>query len=209
MRGRRRRWPAPPSGVAWRDAAYAVVDLELTGLDLKRDEIISAGVVPVRGGRITPGRCYWTVRPERAMDPEAVKVHALTVDELEASPPLSEVLGPLREALLGSVLVAHAAWVERAFLDRALAPLGERVPQAILDTAALARALGLRPSGPAVPSLEALAREVGVPVHTPHHSLGDAFTTAQVFLVLATRLDAERGGRLCVDDLVRLTRQHS
>lgn len=204
-RWRVRRWPAPPD-VGWREAAYAVVDLELTGLDLKRDEIISVGVAPVRGGRIGADRRYWTVRPDRPMDPDAVKVHCLTTAELEASPPLADLLGDLREALRGRVLVAHAAWVERAFLDRAFGPLGERLPRAILDTAALARVAGLRAPGPAVPQLEQLARDLGVPVHTPHHALGDAVTTAEVFLVLAARLEAAAGRPLTVGDLVRRQR---
>jgi DNA polymerase-3 subunit epsilon len=34
------------------------------------------------------------------------------------------------------------------------------------------------------------ARELGLPVHRPHHADGDALTTAQLFLALATRLNA-------------------
>ena len=39
------------------------------------------------------------------------------------------------------------------------------------------------------PSLECLAEELRLPVLSPHHALGDARTTAQVFLALASRLD--------------------
>ena len=45
-------------------------------------------------------------------------------------------------------------------------------------------------------------------MHTPHHALGDALTTAEVLLVLATRLEAAAGGSLDVRDLVRHTRRH-
>lgn len=203
----RKRWPGPGDG-PWREASYAVVDLELTGLG-RGDEIISVGVAPVRGGRIGADRYYRTVRPERPIAPEAAKVHALTVDELAESPPLPEVLDDLRDRLRGRVVVAHAAWVERTFLDRAFAPVGERLPRHLVDTAALARAAGLAPSGPRAPHLESLARELGLPVHTPHHALGDAVTTAEVFLVLCTRLEAARQHPLTVADLVRLTDRHS
>ena len=165
-------------------------------------------MAPVRGGRIGVDRWYQVVRPDRAVTPAAMKVHALTPAELESAPPLGEVLPELRSRLRGRVIVAHAAWVERAFLDRALAAHGERLPLDLVDTAALARALGLRQPSVREPDLEALARELGLPVHTPHHALGDALTTAQVLLVLATRLEARRG-RVDVGDLVQLTRQHS
>ena len=42
---------------------------------------------------------------------------------------------------------------------------------------------------PLASSLTALARSLGLPVHRPHHALGDALTTAQVFIALATLLD--------------------
>jgi DNA polymerase-3 subunit epsilon len=95
-------------------------------------------------------------------------------------------------ALTGRVLVAHAAWVERAFLRRAFRTRQVPAPAVVVDTAALARAAGLiAASASAEPSLELLARDLGLPVHEPHHALGDALTTAEVFLVLATRLDAD------------------
>ena len=42
------------------------------------------------------------------------------------------------------------------------------------------------------PSLELLARQLDLPVYAPHHALGDAVTTAAVFLALATK--AEKSG---------------
>ena len=55
--------------------------------------------------------------------------------------------------------MAHAAWVERAFLDRALRPRRECLPDEVVDTAALARAAGLARAGTHEPDLESLARE--------------------------------------------------
>ena len=39
-------------------------------------------------------------------------------------------------------------------------------------------------------SLRTLSRALGLPAHRPHHALGDALTTAQAFLAIATHLDA-------------------
>jgi DNA polymerase-3 subunit epsilon len=38
-------------------------------------------------------------------------------------------------------------------------------------------------------SLSELAHSLGLPVHRPHHALGDALTTSQVFIALASLLD--------------------
>ena len=41
-------------------------------------------------------------------------------------------------------------------------------------------------------SLGELARACGLPVHSPHTAVGDALTTAQLFIVAASQLDARR-----------------
>lgn len=212
LRARVRRtqpWATPGRQVPWRDTRFCVVDIETTGLDTARDEIVSVGVVEVVDARISSNTFYEVARPARAISEESMCLHALTPQDLADAPPFAEVLTRLKAFLGGSVIVAHAAWVERAFLNRALRPLGERVPRDLVDTAALARAGGVVPVAldGQEPSLEGLSRRLHLPVHTPHHALGDALTTAQILLVLASRLERERGS-LLLEDLLRLSRAH-
>lgn len=185
---RRRPWGSPEDG-PWRAAAYSIIDVETTGLDLGRDEIVSVGAVQIIEGRITSRYFYEVARPTERISEVASCLHALTSDDVASAPPFAEVIPRLRDHVRGTVMVAHAAWVERAFLNRALRPFGEAVPRRMVDTAALARAVGIAEHSGCEPSLELLARNLGLPVHTPHHALGDAMTTAEVFLVMATRLE--------------------
>jgi DNA polymerase III subunit epsilon len=177
----------------WRAASYCAVDLETTGLDLSRDRIVSFGSVGIDGGRVIAGSSiYRLVGGPKHVSPDAIAVHALRPADLADAPPWEESVDLLLKALTGRVLVAHAAWVERAFLRRAFRTQRVPPPGAIVDTAALARSAGLAPVGAsAEPSLEFLARDLGLPVHEPHHALGDALTTAEVFLALSTRLDVD------------------
>ena len=200
-------WTAVAEDLDWRQARFSVVDIETTGLS-RLDKIVSVGVVEVAGGRMTSNTYYTVVRPERPISAESMCIHALTPANLEDAPQISEVIPRLREILMGSVVVAHAAWIERAFLDRALKPWGERVPDRLVDTAALARHAGLAPDGAREPSLEALSRRLGLPVHTPHHALGDALTTAQLLLALASRMEVA-GTPVTVRDLLALSALHS
>jgi DNA polymerase III subunit epsilon len=139
---------------------------------------------------------------------DALTVHGLRAADLAGAPPIDDVLEDLIDLLSDRILVAHAAWVERAFLDRALRPRGLRTARAVVDTAALLRACRLAESdGGTEPNLETAVRRLNLPVYTPHHALGDAFTTAQLFLALATRL--ERGRTLTVRDLCRISAHHA
>jgi DNA polymerase-3 subunit epsilon len=175
----------------WREARFCVVDLETTGLDPGRDEIISYAAIPVEEGRVRPaGLVAGIARPTRMPPPETIRIHGLRPADLEDAPPLEAVLDELLEAMADRVLVAHVAAVETAFLGRALRNRGEELRGPVVDTARMAHAvLG---GGDHAPALDDLASHLGLPVHRRHHAEGDALTTAQVFLALATRLDRRR-----------------
>ena len=69
--------------------------------------------------------------------------------------------------------------------------LGLRLHRPIVDTRDLGQLLALERGHATGPlSLSSLAHSLELPVHRPHHALGDALTTAQVFVALATHLDA-------------------
>jgi DNA polymerase-3 subunit epsilon len=72
-----------------------------------------------------------------------------------------------------------------------LRALGVQLVGPVIDTADLSRSAGVARAAPGrEPSLEVVAATLGLDPHAPHHALGDALTTAEVFLVLATRLNA-------------------
>jgi DNA polymerase-3 subunit epsilon len=183
--------PAPTT--SWRSASFCVVDLETTGLDARADEIISFAAVPVDSGRVRPGGLVsGLVRPRRMPRPDTIRIHGLRPADLETAPVLADALDRLLAALAARVLVAHVAQVEEWFLKRALRGHGVRLRGAAIDTARLAEVvLGPRPTGDPF-ALAAAATRLGLPVHRPHHADGDALTTAQVFIALASRIERKR-----------------
>jgi DNA polymerase-3 subunit epsilon len=124
---------------------------------------------------------------------ETIRIHGLRETDLEGAPPFSQVLDGLLKALTGSGIVAHVAAVERSFLAAALAEHRLPLRNQAVDTAALAAELGTHRRDPSLRAhpigLSDLAQELGLPVHRPHHADGDALTTAQAFIALATHLD--------------------
>lgn len=193
----------------WREVDYCSLDFETTGLDLKRDSIVSYGAATVRGGRVLGASAvYALARPNSAPSPSSVAVHALRAVDCADAPGDRETGEALSRLLDGKILLAHAAWIETALLKRYLARIGRRLGPLAVDTAALARALDLAPhEGRSEPSLEWLAYQLHLPAYTPHHALGDAMTTAVVFVALASRLGAGQPD-LSAGDLVRTSDQY-
>jgi DNA polymerase-3 subunit epsilon len=146
---------------------------------------------------------YELVRPNRMPDWDTIRIHGLREMDLEEAPPLEEDMDDLLDALTGRPIVAHVAEVEKSFLEAALTTVGTELRNPIVDTAGLGMELrrlqdvapvrrGAAPSGKfavSSPGLSNLARSLGLPVHRPHHADGDALTTAQVFIALATHLE--------------------
>jgi DNA polymerase-3 subunit epsilon len=215
-RARRSRSPAaaayatagrPATGTPWRQASYAVVDLEMTGLDPRRDEIISFASVPVEDGRVDVAHVSTAiVRPKRMPPAETIRVHGLRPHDLIDAPPLGEVIDLMLAATAGRLIVAHPARIERAFLTAAFKEAGVKPAEPMLCTARIAAEVlqGTDRGGPAEVPLAEAARALGLPIHRPHHADGDALTTAQLFLALVARL--ERGGTQTVGSLARLSK---
>jgi DNA polymerase-3 subunit epsilon len=184
--------PPPDPSTPWREADFCVVDLETTGLDPGIHEIISFAALHIEHGRLRLDDArYQLIRPRSMPGRETILIHGLRSAELVDAPTIDEALDGLLEALTGMVMVAHVASIETGFLGAVLRDSGIRLINPIVDTAALAVEL-FRRRGQAHPDpvgLGALADTLGLPVHRPHEADGDALTTAQVFLALATHLD--------------------
>jgi DNA polymerase-3 subunit epsilon len=195
------RGPLALRATSWAQGRYCVLDFETTGLDPLRDQILSYGLIPIENGRILSSRAqYGLVRADSPVPASSIVVHSLRQADLANAPSLEEGLDTILDALDGRILVAHAAWVERGFLAQAAADhhragrFGRFSSFRCIDTAVLARRcldLPPLPRGQSI-ALEYLGSRLGVPIHTPHNALGDAMTTAQVFLALSSKLSRDR-----------------
>ena len=185
----------PADEIGWRAAGWCAVDLEMTGLDPRSDEIVAIGAMPIDEGRIRlGGGLYTLVRASKRSQVGAVLVHKLRLADVVDAPSLDDALDHLLAMLAGRVPVFHTAAIETAFLGRQFSRRHVRLP-----TGADTEALGLRwlahRDGTAPPgrglSLSRLAGALGQPAETPHHALGDALTTAKAFIALATHMEAQ------------------
>jgi DNA polymerase-3 subunit epsilon len=183
--------PRAAATTPWREASWCAIDLELTGLNARHDEIIAIGAVPIEEGRVLLGRAAYTlVRTTRRSERDAVLLHKLRVPDLADAPSVEQATELVLEMLSGRVPVFHTAAVERSFLGPLLRSHRVRLPPAA-DTEALGRLLLRHREGlaPARLPLGRLASMLGLPPEPEHHALGDALTTAAAFIALAGRLD--------------------
>jgi DNA polymerase-3 subunit epsilon len=196
------RWTATVHAALARaldDTAFVVVDLETTGGAPERgDRIIEIGALRLYGGQVVD-RFNELVDPGRRLPSFISRLTGITDAMLTGRPGIEAVLARFVAFAAGSVLVAHNAAFDLAFLNVArLALSGEVFEQPHLCTLRLARRL--------VPqrrrSLDALAGHFGIPLVDRHRAFGDARITAEVLFHLLELL--RRHGVARLDQLLDL-----
>lgn len=198
-----RRPPRAVRSKSWRDADFAALDFETTGLDRDRDAIVSFGVVPVRNGRVIVGESvHELVKPHVPSSAESMRVHGILPTDLTDARPLSEAAESLSRALSGRFLLTWFASVEIGFLQRLFGRRRSWVHRTVDVRQMVIELEGMDQD--VRQSLSSAAEHYGVPVANPHEALDDAMVTAQLFLVVAARLEA--GGDVSTRRLLRLTR---
>ena len=188
------RPPASMRRLHWKRASFASLDFEATGLDFARDTIISFGVVPITNGRIDVGECaYDLVDPgDVPQRPETIVVHGLRPIDLSDAPSLDAARESLAAALDGRFLVTWYAIVEAAFLDKLFGGGVRSWLRRCVDVRNLVLSIERDDRG-GVPegvdtTLSGVAERYDIPVASPHNALDDALVTAQLFLVVASRM---------------------
>lgn len=190
--------PFPKPSADYRELALLAVDLETTGLDPKRDDILSLGWVSVRCNRIDLGDAYYRlVRTARAIPEASAVVHRITDDQAARGEILDDVLAELLKRLAGKVMIAHHATVEKGFLDAACQRLyGVRLPVPVIDTQILAKRTCERHHIAFKDSdlrLHTLGEHYNLPRYDAHNALSDALAAAELFLAQAAYRDRGKG----------------
>ncbi|MBK8211095.1 MAG: PAS domain-containing protein [Rhodospirillales bacterium] len=168
-----------------------VVDTETTGLDPDQgDEIIAIGAVRVVNGRILRQESFDSfVRPQRTISDSARAIHGITQEMLRAEPPIEDVLPRLQRFVEDTVIVGHNVAFDMRFFAAAGPRCGVVFANPVLDTLLLECEINVNQQDK---SLEGIAQRLGLSVTGRHTALGDALTTAEIFIALIPLL-SQRG----------------
>lgn len=173
----------PAGGVAGKRKlaalTFVVFDLETTGLDVARDDIVSIGAVRARGAECLDGQCFATlVDPGRPIPAASTAIHGIDGAAVAGAPDAGTAAKNFAGFAQGSVLVAHNAAFDLAFLKRAGAKAGIEFDHPPFDTLLIARHLF---PDLADHSLDGLAALLRLEIGRRHSALDDAHATARIF----------------------------
>lgn len=175
------------------DTPLIAVDLELTGLDVKKNRIIAIGWTLIDQGRIRFGSNRHVLINARQSVGNSATIHELTDSEIAAGVSLNKGLKMLFKAATGRAWVFHHAALDVAFLRRGcLSWAGVAPPFMIIDTMRMELATRKRRDIPILKGdlqLAQLRASYNLPRYTAHNALIDALATAELMLAQASRMD--------------------
>ncbi|SDJ51122.1 3'-5' exonuclease [Billgrantia gudaonensis] len=172
------------------------IDCETTGVDTRTAEPVAIAAVKVRGDRVLTSESL-DLRLQRpaTLSGDSIRIHGLRGVDLDDGEQLERALVRLLDFIGNRPLLGWHLDFILAVLDRQLRPrFGFDLPNSGIDVSQLyfrqlrrshveADAAGLR--------FETVAKSLGVPVMGRHTALGDAVTTALMYL----RLERTAGAR--------------
>lgn len=160
------------------DVEFVVLDTETTGLRPGPDRVIEVAGIRLRGTEVI-GRFQSLINPGRRIPPFITQFTGITSDMVSNAPKAQFVIPDFLHFIEGATVVGHNVGFDIGFLSYEAKLLGRTFPLEGLDTIPLARRFlpGLKRF-----KLDVVAGHIGINTSQRHRAMGDANTTADIFL---------------------------
>lgn len=172
------------------EANYIVIDTELTGLDEKKDSIISIGAIKMTGTKIYLDRTFYRlINPRAKFKPESVLVHGITPSDVLNKPGIDTIIKEFIEFCGNDIIIGYCVSIDLSFINREWKRLtGNNIENYTIDIFVLYEYLKKNLTSnkcfsitPTDTTLYEIARCLEIPTHGAHDALFDAYITAQLF----------------------------
>ena len=170
------------------DGEYIVYDTETTGLNPKKDEILSIGAVKIKDNKILTSETFEIyLKPSGNIDEKSITIHQIRPCDLQNA---SEPLVAIEKFLyfIGSrPLVGYYLEFDIAMIERYIKPwLGIKLPNEQIEVSGLYfdKKTALIPQGHIDLRFDKIVQDLNIPNMGQHNAVNDAIMTAMIFLKL-------------------------
>jgi DNA polymerase-3 subunit epsilon len=175
------------------DIRFIVFDTETTGLDIKKDRILSIGTLGITNFTIHVSDQLEVYVKQDIFKAETVKIHGLLkngkTSQTEETEAVKEFINHIKDAVLVAHHVAFDVAMINAVLHRMKLP---KLKNEFIDTGYLFKLTKHNRNNMLHFSLDDLSQRFNIPQHDRHTASGDALITALLFLKLVSILKQEK-----------------
>ncbi|HLD23981.1 MAG TPA: 3'-5' exonuclease [Sulfuricurvum sp.] len=182
---------------AWMFEPYSgdevvVFDTETTGLNTKKDAVLSIGAVKVKGDRILTSESFEIfLKPDKEISVESIKIHHIRPCDLENGIEPQEGAKKFLDFIGNRPLVGYYLEFDMAMMNRLIKPwLGVTLPNKQIEVSGLYfdKKIALIPQGNIDLRFDTILRDLNIPRMGQHNALNDAIMTAMVYIKLKNTL---------------------
>ena len=167
---------------------YVCFDCETTGLDPKKDDIISIGAVIIKNNTIVASKKFVKfIKPKTKLQVEAIKVHHIRECDLQDAEDINKVIKEFLEFIGSRTLVGYFLEFDIAMINKYLKPiLGIKLPNKALEVSAIYYDYKIEriPQGNIDLRFNTIMNELKIPSLGKHDAYNDAIMTSMIFLKL-------------------------
>jgi DNA polymerase-3 subunit epsilon len=165
-----------------------VFDTETTGLNTKKDEILSIGAVKIRNNKILTSQTFEVfVKPSGAISEKSITIHHIRPCDLEEALEPQEAVLKFLDFIGNRPLVGYYLEFDVAMVGRYVKEyLGINLPNKQIEVSGLYfdKKIALIPQGNIDLRFDTILRELHVPNMGQHNAVNDAIMTAMIYLKL-------------------------
>lgn len=96
------------------------LDLEMTGIEPAKDQIISIGIAPITNGKICLAQAQHKLLKIEGSVGQSATIHGVLDNQLKQAVTLEEALHWLLEQATGKIIIAHHAPLDLSFIEHAI-----------------------------------------------------------------------------------------
>ncbi len=167
---------------------YVCFDCETTGLNPKKDDIVSIGAVIIKGNTIVSSKKFVKfVKPKTKLQAEAIKIHHIRECDLEDAEDINDVVEEFLNFIGNRTLVGYYLEFDVAMINKYIKPkLGITLPNKMYEVSAIYHDFKMEriPQGHIDLRFNTIMDELDIPSLGKHDAYNDAIMTSMIFIKL-------------------------
>lgn len=163
-------------------------DCETTGLNPKKDDIISIGAIKIRENKILLSEKFEVlVKSQKNLDENSIKIHQIRVCDLDMARDIESALEEFLEFIGNLPLVGYHLNFDVEMIDKYLKPkIGIGLPNRQIEVATLYhnKLINKNPYVGVDMRFDTILKELDIPILGKHDAINDAIMTAMIYIKL-------------------------
>ncbi|PHQ64738.1 MAG: DNA polymerase III subunit epsilon [Sulfurimonas sp.] len=167
---------------------YVVFDTETTGLNPKKDDILSIGAVKIKDNKILTSQTFEVfIKNTGEISSKSIEIHRIRPIDLENARPTNEAIREFLHFIGSRPLIGYYLEFDVNMINKYIKPmLGVTLPNKKVEVSEIYfdKTISLIPQGNIDLRFDTILKKCGVPDMGAHNAVNDAIMTAMIYLKL-------------------------